>query len=180
MGNFASVMCFLLGGGKWRGHPLYQHHLPLVKFSQFIKTRGWKIYQSFVNEDLCCYMHTYTHVAGLNLICTFIAKTLQLLPFFFFEVHVVHYSFDIHAICPGGTEKSRNFDPSKPVPEGRHFFINICFVPESLWPVKCTAFSDFWTGQIAIKTIITRLSDRSHVYCIYPTPVQRCGEVFRQ
>ena len=86
----------------------------------------------------------------------------------------------IHAICPGRTEKSRNFDPSKPIPTGRRFSRKICFVPESLWPVKCTAFGDFWTGQIAIKTIITRSSNPSHVYCIYLTPVQRCGEVFRQ
>ena len=86
----------------------------------------------------------------------------------------------IHAICPGRTKKSRNFDPSKPVPTGRYFSRKICFVPESLWPVKCTAFSDFWTGQIAIKTIITRPINPSHVYCIYLTPVQRCGEVFRQ
>ena len=38
----------------------------------------------------------------------------------------------IHAICPGGTEKSQNFDPSKPVPAGRHFSCKICFVRESL------------------------------------------------
>ena len=86
----------------------------------------------------------------------------------------------IHAICPRGTEKYQNFDPSKPIPTGRRFSRKICFVPESLWPVKCTAFSDFWTGQIAIKTIITRSSKPSHVYCTYLAPVQRCGEVFRQ
>ena len=81
----------------------------------------------------------------------------------------------IHAICPGGTEKSQNFDPSKPVPAGHHFSRKICFVPESLWPGKCsgkcTAFSNFWTGQIAIKTIITRSSNPSHEYWIYLTPV---------
>ena len=42
----------------------------------------------------------------------------------------------IHAICPGGTEKSRNFDPLKPVPAGRPFSRKICFAPESMWSVK--------------------------------------------
>ena len=48
----------------------------------------------------------------------------------------------------------------KTLPGGTPFFRKICFVPESLWPVKCTAFSDFWTGQRAIKTIITRSGNR--------------------
>ena len=52
---------------------------------------------------------------------------------------------------------------SKPVLAGHHFSCKICFVPESLWPVKCTALSDFWTGQIAIKTIITRSSNPSQL-----------------
>ena len=86
---------------------------------------------------------------------------------------VFHYCYVIiiHAICPGGTEKSRNFDPSKPVPAGRHFSRNPCGLSNAL---------HFQTCQIAIKTIITRSSNPSHVYCIYLTPVQRCGKVFRQ
>ena len=48
----------------------------------------------------------------------------------------------------GGTKKFRNFDHLKPVPAGHLFSRKICFVPESLWPVKCTIFSGFWSGQL--------------------------------
>ena len=76
---------------------------------------------------------------------------------------IVTLTFDlvipIHAICPGGTEKSRNFDPSKPVPAGRHFSRKICFVPESCQILSICGLSNalhFQTSGLAIKTIITR------------------------
>ena len=96
-----------------------------------------KIYWKSLSDDKTCVCCLFLHVMGSRLQC-------------------------IHAICPGGTQKSRNFNPSKAVPAGRHFSFKICFVPESLWPVKCIAFSDFWTGQIAIKAIITWSSNPSH------------------
>ena len=60
----------------------------------------------------------------------------------------------IHAICPGGTEKSPKFDPLKSVPAGHHFSCKIYFVPYSLWLVKCTPFSGFWSDEIASRPII--------------------------
>ena len=80
----------------------------------------------------------------------------------------------IHAICPGGTEKSQNFDPSKHVPTGLHFSRKICFVPESLWPVKCTAFSDFWTGQIALHSRVTQVMNTVSTWHLYTPVVAKC------
>ena len=55
------------------------------------------------------------------------------------------------------------------------------FVPELLWPVKCTAFSDFWTGQIAIKTIITRSGNRESCIPYLPDTFTRMWwSVYRQ
>ena len=73
---------------------------------------------------------------------------------------------NMHAICPGGTEKSRNLDPLKSVPAG--IFFPLSNVLHSLkWPNSNQ-------GQL-----YGRVTGR-HVYCIYLTPVQRCDEVFSQ
>ena len=153
---------------------------PNCKISQDPEYRKIKKipFLTFIIRLLCFILLTFR--------LTFIYKqhwTVPMVHLSVWQYHWSEWSIHIHAICPGGTEKSRNFDPSKPVPAGRHFSRKICFVQESLWPVKCTAFSDFWTGQIAINLSRPFLHGRvtpSHVYRIYLTHAQRCGEVFRQ
>ena len=86
--------------------------------------------------------------------------------------------FGIHAICPGGTEKSRKFDPLKYVPCGTPFSCKIYFVPDSLWPVICTPFSGFWSGQLSTKIHYTVGS--GGIITVSTRHLYSLGEVFRQ
>ena len=75
----------------------------------------------------------------------------------------------MHDKCPGGTEKSRNLNPLKFVPAGLLF--SRCQIYCILRPLGWPNSSQ---GQL-----YGRVTGR-HVYRIYWTPVQRCGEVFSQ